>query len=121
MASVVSRFSFLAFGSWSKELAQYHPLGDSSSEKGPLGKGEVGEGDAGEEGGGDGGAGAGSSDGSGGEREWATSDGRGDPGREEERLRRGGDQADSQSASDQALDAVMIITWQLLVEFKTCF
>ena len=117
MASVVSRLSFLALGSWSKELAQYHPLGDSSSDKDCLASDDVGEGEGGEGDGGD----AEGRDASEAERESAGSETRDDPGFEEERRRRGGDQADSQSASDQALDAVMIITWQLLVEFKTCF
>ena len=52
-------------------------------------------------------------DGSRGERDCATSDGRGDPGREEDRLRRGGDQADSQSASEQALDDFIFTKYEV--------
>ena len=94
------------------ELVQYKPLSDSSSDKGRLASDEVDEGNGGEDGaGGDGTGSSGSA-----EDESIGSEGRGDPGAEEERLRRGGDQADSQGASDQALDECMFTKYEVILE-----
>ena len=115
-------FVVLPLRSRIKKLLQQHSLGDSSPDKGCLAKDEVGDGDGGEEGSGDGGL-AGESVGSyggGGERDWATSDGRGDTGGEEERLRRGGGQAESQSQSVQALNNCIFTKCELLLKTQIC-
>ena len=111
---------FLVFLSFIKDCLHQQRLSGNGGTNCRFAKDEVGGGDGGEEGsGGDTVRSRGL-----GQRESSSSgEGRGDPGGEEERLRRGGDQADGQSASDQALDADMIIniTWQLCSRISNMF
>ena len=108
-------FGFFVFLSFIKDCLHQQCLAGDCGANGSFAKDEVGGGDGGEDGsGGD----TVCSSGLGEHESASSSECRGDPGREdrEDRLRRGGDQADSQSASDQALDECMFTKYEVILE-----
>ena len=108
-------FGFFVFLSFIKDVLHQQCLAGDCGANGSFAKDEVGGGDGGEDGsGGD----TVCSSGLGEHESASSSECRGDSGREdrEDRLRRGGDQADSQSASDQALDECMFRKYKVILE-----